>query len=508
MPDVRLATPGVYIEEVPSGVRAVSGVATSITAFIGRAERGPVNEPVLIGNSADYDRCFGGLSTHSTMSHSIRHYFQNGGHEAIVVRVQNDATAARFEFPGPSGPLSLVAASLGTWANNLKLEVDHKTINPSNDTSFNLAVREVVDGTKIAEEVFDNLSTRQEDDRFVGRVLEQQSALVRVKDDVPSSRQDPGSPSARTDGSDGDDVGFAQIAAPELEELNEGIWALDKADIFNLLCVPPFSNDTDVDVETWTAAQTYCRENCAFLIIDPPSTWGSPSDVVTGDDLAGAVPARDRNAAVYYPRVRIANPLNDDQVETYAPCGVIAGTYARTDARRGVWKAPAGKDAKLVGVDGLAYEMTNVENDILNGLGVNCIRNSQESGCVLWGSRTTAGVDRLASEWKYVPVRRLALFIEESIRRGTVWVVFDPIDEALRSQIRRHVGSFMAQLFRAGAIAGSMPDDAYFVRCDADTTTENDIREGIINVDVGFAPLRPAEFIRMRISLLTTGARP
>jgi len=501
MSDLPLVAPGVYVEEASTGERMIHGAPTSITAFIGRAERGPVNEPVPVSSMADYDRLFGGLWAGSTMSHSVRHFFENGGSDAIVVRIHNGATAATFEFPGPTGSLVFKAASSGSWANNLELEVDHETTFSNNDAAFNLTVREAVDGKTIVEEVFRNLSTDRENRHYVGWVLEQQSAMLQVTGDVPTGRPDAGPPVDRSDGSDGQDIGYAQTAAPELEKREEGLWALDKAEIFNLLCIPPFSTDTDVDVGTWAAAQEYCRTNCAFLIIDPPSSWARPPDVVVGNDLAGAVPARSRDAAVYFPRVRFANPLNGNKVETYAPCGVVAGIYARTDSRRGVWKAPAGKEAKLLGVDGLAYEMTDDENDILNSLGVNCIRSFSDNGCVLWGSRTTEGVDHIASEWKYVSVRRLALFILQSIQRGTLWAQFELVSEALYAEIRSHVRSFMANLFRQGVFAGSMPDDAYFVECDTVTTTENDTREGIINVEVGFAPLRPREFLLMTFSL-------
>lgn len=501
MSDLPRVHPGVYVEVAPGDGRVIRGATTSITAFIGRAERGPVNEPVLIRSGAEYDRTFGGLWAHSTMGHSIRHYFENGGRDAIVVRVHNGAAATTFEFPGQAGTLVLKAASPGSWANNLELEIDHETTLSGNVAAFKLTVREIVDGKTNAEEVFHDLSTHREDDRYVGWVLDQQSALLRVEGEVEIDRPDPGSPTARTDGSDGEDIGFVQIASPDLKKRNEGIWALNKAETFNLLCIPPFAERTDVDIETWTGAQEYCRTKCAFLIIDPPSNWVTPSDVAVGKDLAGVVPPRDCNSAVYYPRIEIANPLNGNRVETYAPCGVIAGIYARTDAKRGVWKAPAGTEATLVGVDGLAYEMTDHENNILNSLGVNCIRSSQESGCVLWGSRTMEGTDGAASEWKYVPVRRLALFIVQSIRFGTAWTMFELINDTFWSELRLHVASFMAQLFRLGAFAGSMPDDAYFVRCDPETTTKDDIKEGIINVDVGFAPLRPAEFVFMRFSL-------
>ena len=493
--------PGVYIEEVPASVRAIEGVPTSITAFIGRAERGLVDKPVRIQSLADYDQRFGGLWADSMMSHSIRHFFRNGGTDAIIVRVHNSGVAATFTLHGEAGPLMLEAANPGSWADNLAIEIDHQTQNPGDDTSFNLAIREVVDGKMITEEVFHELSTRPDDDRWVERALKHQSDLLRVQGELPVGRPNPGAPTARTNGNDGEDIGFAQIADPSLKQGLRGIWALDNTDIFNLLCVPPFSADMDVDAETWTAAQDYCHDKRAMLIIDPPSTWSSPSDVVAGDDLTGKVPARHKNAAVYFPRVKMANPLRNDQVEMFAPCGLIAGTYARIDTGRGVWTAPAGDEATLVGVDEFAYTMTDPENGKLNGLGVNCLRSIPDIGNVIWGSRTTVGADHIASDWRYVCVRRLALFLEESIRRGLLWVVFEPNDERLRSRIRSSVGSFMAKLFRNGAFPGLMPRDSYFVKCDEETTSEVDISQGIVNVEVGFAPLRPAEFVVILISI-------
>jgi len=491
--------PGVYIEEVPASVRAIEGVPTSITAFIGRAERGPVDKPVRIQSLADYDQRFGGLWADSMMSHSIRHFYLNGGADALVVRVHNSGVAATFTLHGEAGTLMLEAANPGSWADNLEVEVNHQTQSPRDDASFNLAVREVVNGKAIAQEVFHDLSIRLDDDRCVDRILKQQSEFLRVRGDMPTERPNPGPPEGRTNGGDGEDISFAQIADPALKPIHRGIWALDDADIFNMVCIPPFSNDTDVDAETWTAAQDYCHEKRAMLIIDPPSTWSTPSDVVASDDLTGTMPACHKNAAVYFPRVKMANPLKDDQVQMFAPCGLIAGIYARTDAQRGVWKAPAGVEAQLVGVDELAYTMTEPENGKLNGTGVNCLRSFPDIGNVIWDSRTTVGTDRLGSEWKYVPVRRLALFIEESLYRGTKWAVFEPNNELLWASIRRTIGAFMHNLFRAGAFQGSTPGEAYFVKCDRETTTRNDINLGNINILIGFAPLKPAEFVAIKI---------
>ncbi|MEM6353555.1 MAG: phage tail sheath C-terminal domain-containing protein, partial [Cyanobacteria bacterium P01_D01_bin.14] len=211
---------------------------------------------------------------------------------------------------------------------------------------------------------------------------------------------------------------------------------------------------------------------------------------------------KSKNSAVYFPMLVQPNSLRDNQMEEFSPVGAVAGIYARTDAQRGVWKAPAGTEATLVGVPKLEVSLTDAENGELNPLGLNCLRTLPAAGRVVWGARTLQGDDRLASEWKYVPVRRTALFIEESLYRGTQWAVFEPNDEPLWSQLRLNIGAFMQNLFRQGAFQGSTPQEAYLVKCDRETTTQNDINLGIVNVIVGFAPLKPAEFVILKIQQL------
>lgn len=238
-----------------------------------------------------------------------------------------------------------------------------------------------------------------------------------------------------------------------------------------------------------------------MLIVDPPNAWNSTDDVIddeTGFESLGLTGLAARNAALYFPRVKQTNPLLG-QIETFVPCGVVAGVIARTDTTRGVWKAPAGIDAALRGTQGLSVKMTDEENGIINPLGINSLRSFPIIGRVVWGARTLRGADQLADEYKYLPVRRLALFIEESLFRGTKWVVFEPNDEPLWAQIRLNVGAFMQNLFRQGAFQGSSPREAYFVKVDNETTTQNDINLGIVNIVVGFAPLKPAEFVVIKI---------
>jgi phage tail sheath protein FI len=501
--------PGVYIEEVPSGVRTITGVATSITAFVGFAPRGPVNEPTTVQSFAEYARVFGGLAALSTMSYAVQQYFLNGGRDAIIVRTarltgQASTRAAKSTFSAGAGnnTFTLEAANEGLWGDSLRVRIDH-TVDPSLPNAFNLSVKDLATGET---EVHRNLSTTAADALYAGRVLQTRSKLVRATA-VPASRPtasaaatnpDPfldASSISLTGGADG------QMADTDLVPAlgaTTGMYALDRADLFNLLCIPPVTRGGTLAVAARQQASAYCEQERALLLVDPDPSWDEPADVI-GDLGTFASGMVRKNAAVYFPRVRMADPALGNALETFPPCGVVAGVMARTDAERGVWKAPAGQETTLLGVQELAVKLTDGENGRLNPLGVNCLRTFPVIGNVVWGARTLDGADTLASEWKYVPVRRLALFLEESLYRGTQWVVFEPNDEPLWAQIRLNLGAFMQNLFRQGAFQGTTPREAYFVKCDKETTTQNDINLGIVNIVVGFAPLKPAEFVIIRI---------
>jgi uncharacterized protein len=260
-----------------------------------------------------------------------------------------------------------------------------------------------------------------------------------------------------------------------------------------LLCIPPYKDDSSTDLPLLNDAAVFCQKHRAFLIIDSPPKSNKTSIKTWVNDLT-----RSNYAAVFFPRLKKPNPLHGNQLEEFASCGAIAGIFASTDAQRGVWKAPAGLDASLVGIPDLSFPLTDDENGELNPLGINCLRSFPVRGRVVWGSRTLKGADQLADEYKYIPVRRLALYLEESLYRGTQWIVFEPNDEPLWAQIRLNIGAFMNNLFRQGAFQGRTPQDAYFVKCSSETTTQNDINLGIVNIIVGFAPLKPAEFVVLK----------
>jgi len=520
---VTLSYPGVYIEEVSSGVRTVTGVATSITAFIGRTLRGPTNDPVRVQSFAEFERRFGGLWRDSTLSYSLQQFFQNGGTDALIVRVHNGAAAATLTL---AASFNLVAANPGKWGEKLRVRIDHNTrphlsTDPANSL-FNLSVRDTATGTT---ERFLNLSTDPNNARFVTRVFEQESNLVRIvtpPGTVPALRPAAhGNPPAGADplldnasstmftttGNEGIAITDNQISLATLEAAKQGIWALQKADLFNLLCIPPLTREPggDVNSQTRSAAAAYCLARRAMFIVDPLMAWDEPSDLTgpSGLDSAGWGLARSTNAALYFPFLRLPDPLQENRLADFAPCGAVAGVMARTDGQRGVWKAPAGNDATLNGVAELTVKLTDGENGQLNPLAVNCLRSFPVTGRLVWGARTLRGADQLASEWKYLPVRRTALFLEESLFRSSQWVVFEPNDEPLWAQIRLNFGAFMQNLFRQGAFQGRSPREAYFVKCDRETTTQNDIDLGIVNIVVGFAPLKPAEFVVIKLQQIT-----
>ncbi len=491
--------PGVYIEEIPSGVRTITGVATSITAFVGAAARGPESEPTTIYSFADFERIFGGLSARSTMSYAVHDFYTNGGSQAVVVRLINGATKATISLP--IGALTLEAASAGAWGNNLSATVDYNTADPTNNNLFNLTVSEV----RGATEKFLNVSIAPADARFLPRVLKQSSNLVRVQNDVVNVRPDAVTTNATANsGSDGNDLTGAQFSGAGMQANKTGIYALEKADLFNLLCLPPLTQAADMPANVYQGALAYCVSRRAMLLVDPPAAWSANPNTAAATALAGLgalglTGEASRNATLYFPSITEADLLRQGQSGTFAPCGAVAGIMARTDSERGVWKAPAGLDATINGIQGLAVNLTDGENGSLNPVGINCLRSFALAGQVVWGARTLRGADVFADDYKYIPVRRLALYIEESLYRGTKWVVFEPNDEPLWAQIRLNVGAFMHELFRKGAFQGQTPKDAYFVKCDKETTTQNDINLGIVNILVGFAPLKPAEFVIIQI---------
>jgi phage tail sheath protein FI len=640
--------PGVYIEELPSGVRPISGVATSVTAFVGYTARGLDHRPTRLFSFGDYERAFGGHAADSLVSYAVSQFFLNGGGEAWVVRVPKpDGVAASVQLrDGPTGAapvaLELTALSRGAWANDVLVDVDHDVV--GDPKAFNLTLTDIVTGTT---ERFGNVTLDDSAANYVeavvndaasgselveaaatpasgrpaasgtiggavdiGALANDQAYKMRVAFDVPAGATVdltvieqgetlPGSllglcqlverkinlalapvlpggrvrctpvgaairlqadfspellgaeldaavtvsaltPSALTMlaltpalttvnvghyrlgrgravlGQAGPVTGEDGATLPGTADLigsaaaSTGLNALDRVDLFNLLSVPDASRSSAGDPhalaanvspnDVWAAAATLCAARRAVLLIDPPPAVDDLDGAL--DWIASDLTVKGPNAAAYFPRIRAGDPLDDFKPRLFAPSGAVAGLIARLDGARGAWKSPAGTEARLVGVTELEHRLTDAEHGVLNPLGLNCLRTFPVYGTIAWGARTLDGADVAASQWKYLAVRRTALYIEESLFRGTKWAVFEPNDEGLWAQLRLNIGAFMHGLFRLGAFQGTTPTEAYLVKCDAETTTQADVDRGIVNILVGFAPLKPAEFVFIRLQQL------
>lgn len=750
--------PGVYVEELPSGVHTITGVSTAVTAFLGYFLQGPMNTPVQIFSVADLERNFGSLALNSEAGYGIRQFFANGGAEAWVVRVASSTSQAALGLAAidmadsatsTTAILTATAASPGVWGNQVRLAVDYNTAAPG--SGFNLTVT-LVDKSSppntTATETYRNLVLDSTSASFAPSVVNAASALIQLQaasTAAPTDRPAPtgtvggnisgvvldGLPgqtmtvalggnqiggtltypdTAPTDITDlastlqgllaalgtppaipattitlipasgataalsisspsqaagaalafsgalanslkltggaasgtvsGDISGISLSALPgkqmtiklsgtsigtvkypaaapanladlatvlqqqlaAIAEISDavvtqvsgagvtaslqvsavsstpeaavtfsgpladalelsgatgnvqqyalggtaahaqvvptvfsspfttnvggdggqpdatallgdqgkktGMYALENAPGFNILCLPDVMNLSDTEAfAVISAAETYCQGKWAFLIVDVPQNPGGgvaqPAlrESLTGIQtwMAANSTLRSSYAALYYPRPQIPDPLIGFRLRPVASSGTLAGLFAQTDGTRGVWKAPAGTAAVLTNVSALAYVLNDSENGVLNPLGINCLRSLPIYGNVCWGARTLNGADQLESQWKYIPVRRLANYIEASLYQGIQWVVFEPNAEPLWSQIRLNIGTFMQQLFEQGAFQGTTPNSAYFVKCDSETTTQADIDQGVVNIIVGFAPLFPAEFVILQI---------
>jgi hypothetical protein len=427
----------------------------------------------------------------------VRQFFDNGGSDAYIVRIAlfnsgtpaNDAKIASCSI----NDLGIQANSPGLWANSYSITL---TLRADDNTRFRLDVIGPSPSTNIVE-TFQDLSMNKADPRWAPNVVNGRSAfmdkLTTASTNVPGPTTKP-----FTGGLDGtvllaNDGSFVNAIDP----LFATGGTVDRIDLFNLVCVPGLTNIA-ANQTALAQLQKRCHARRAFLIVD--SLQNETVANMSGSAGEAGLTGPDGNfSALYYPWVMQPDPLQSGVVRDFPPCGFVAGVYARTDATRGVWKAPAGTDAGVNGGVAFALTLSDAENGQLNPIGVNCLRTLPVYGNVVWGARTLHGQNDRGSEWKYVPVRRMALFLEESLYRGTQWVVFEPNDEPLWAQIRLNIGAFMQGLFRQGAFQGRSPREAYFVKCDRESTTQADINLGIVNIIVGFAPLKPAEFVVIKI---------
>ncbi len=403
------------------------------------------------------------------------------------------------------GTLTLFAANPGAWGNSLQVSV---TASASNPGKFGL---QVLYAGKTVEN-FVNLSVLSTDPQYAVTVINNDSAYVSFINPANGTIVAPASvpvasttPVTLNGGADGTPLVPASDGNFELAMTSNatgGVFLLDRVDIFNLLCVP-----AETDAPTIQTLQSYCALKRAFYIVDPPqnsTTLGLISTGPVGSTKGSLTNAPNAaNSAYYFPWISAPDALFGNRARLFPPCGFMAGIYAATDTDTGVWKAPAGINAGLTGVQGLQYNLTDIENGNLNIQAINCLREFKVYGDVVWGARTLLGNDQTGSEWKYVPIRRLALFLESSLFDGTKWVVFEPNDETLWGQIRLNITAFMQGLFLQGAFQGTSPQQAYFVKCDAENNPQASIDLGVVNILVGFAPLYPAEFVVIQIQQMS-----
>lgn len=665
--------PGVYTQELPSGVRTISGAATSVALFVGPTRTGIDNRAIRIQNFGDFERQFGGLVQTSSLSYSVLHFFANGGSEAFVWRVPPAgaaaaASAVKRDASGSASSLTFTALSAGAASGEIHVEIDSFGIDANPFTTeaakkrgFNLTVTDRATGRV---ERFTRLSTASSSARFAQAVINDAgtgsklikltvngvdaerpvtngtayrlaalpaagnfganintNVLIAVRDaagavdnaqsvtltdvtvfangtpkpasllevaakleaainlkiretaaanaamqgvsvsvslaengqylwlktsapvagqfarrlfDATVTLANPASGTSftgqfvtggaavanvsryrlgapYTPASSEQVVGSSLVVGidgnaagqPDTSAFKAAVLALEAPDpFFNLLCLPDLVRPAAGDPLTlhhasamaiYAEAARICAEKHAFLLIDPP-----PNVVDVGSAEAfktTGIPFASSHSAAYFPNIRVDDPLEAGAIRSHPPSGAMAGLFARTDGQFGVWQAPAGTEAVLAGAYGPSVELSDADHGVLNPIGLNCIRKFPVYGTVAFGARTIDGANALGSEWKYVPVRRTASYILRSLSEGLRWAVHKPNGEQLWSQLRLNTTAFMHGLFRQGAFKGVSAKDAYFVACDASTTSGDDINQGVVNIVVGFAPLKPAEFV-------------
>ena len=521
---VSLTNPGVYIQELPNPVQSIVGVPTAVAAFYGQAPQGQVDYPYQVNSWADYENEFGGLDSAYPLSYAVYLFFVNGGSTALVVRY-NDPNVGTASAQ-LSTDITLDASSSGDWGTQLSAEVDYANLLDPQVNLFNLTITQTQGSTVVAQEVYRGASLTKGNPQYLPTLLNASRLVTPATGNAwtqkPAETKElaftmpaaaagaPGGGAAGGGAAGGGAAGGGVAAAPPaggtggpvptLGDPNQktGIYALLKANIFNMLCLP-VDPLTTYDAQTLSDAADFCKKYRAMLIMDPPVAWTNSPPPLQFPTITGspAISSASENAAVYYPNLVVT----DGAGATFdvGPCGAVAGVWAATDNSRGVWKAPAGTAATISGITGFTAQVDDGESGILNPLAVNGLRTLPVVGGAVWGARTTVGADQNPSQWKYIPVRRVALYIEESLRRGMQWAVFEPNAEPLWASLRLDVTAFMQGLFRQGAFAGTTAAQAYLVKCDASNNPPDQVALGIVNVLVGFAPLYPAEFVIISI---------
>lgn len=528
-------SPGVYVEEIELGPKPIQGVGTSTAGFLGQTERGSVS-PRLVTSFEQFTRVYGSYIDQSFLAYAVEGFFRNGGQRCFIGRIvrigeDDDANNAQtIDVNEGSDTITIEAVGPGNWAKNVAFKINDASLQNNNALLFKLTVmywkktppQPVVDPTDRDElnnsdrreptilEVYDNLSPLPESPDYLKKRINGVSDLVKLdvvagKEGIRPDNADltmlmdllP-DPNANLDGTPvvaEDYDGVERLFVEDGENVTErsGLLGFKHVDEIAIVCAP----DQAVDADLADKIVDHCEDpdlKDRFAILQSARD-DFPSKI--GTTLR---PSRDsKYAGFYYPWIKILDPVtNRDKL--VPPGGHVAGIFARSDVERGVHKAPANEIVR--GARALQFAIGKREQDILNPIGVNVIRTFPGRGIRLWGARTTSS-DPL---WKYVNVRRLFLFLEESIDEGTQWVVFEPNNEQLWARVKQTITQFLTTVWRTGALMGTTPEEAFFVKVDRTTMTQDDIDNGRLIVVIGVAPTKPAEFVIFRIAQFTAGA--
>jgi phage tail sheath protein FI len=499
-------SPGVYVEEVSGGSKPIEGVGTAVAAFIGFAEKGPYNRATLVTNWDQFRRTFGDFKEDCYLPHAVYGYFNNGGGSCYVVRVgreDGDGTAAEAQLPSRTeqrlGTLKITALKPGAEHNDISVQVeDHGEGAP--DDQFKLIIRKGGGGPG-REEVYEGVTLRKGKNN-VETLVNAQSKLVKILDmglnaGLPEKR-----PAAGTYQLQGGQSKATAALAPGdfMGDVSQrtGLGGFEPVTEITMVAIPDLMGSYqrgEIDAGGVQAVQTALINHCENMrdrvaILDPLPGL-SPQEVL--DWRVNGTKFDSSYAALYYPWVTVYDPLTQKNIQV-PPCGHIAGVWARNDTTRGVHKAPANEVVR--GALDLAVHTTKGERDLLNPTGVNCVVAFPGQGIRVWGARTLSS----DPEWRYVPIRRLFNYLEKSIEYGTQWVVFEPNDMDLWERIKRTLKAFLTREWRNGALFGATADQAFYVKCDAETNPPEVRDAGMVITEIGVAPVKPAEFVIFRIS--------
>jgi phage tail sheath protein FI len=500
--------PGVYIQELPSNSHAITAAPTSIAIFVGythpfMTDSAYWNVATQIFSFNDYEKKFGGLYTsgvfESHVAYAASQFFLNGGAIAYVVALQPNYYDSTGTNHGPAqNPVTQVGAVQFTGLQPVDLVPMTVTINnvqtPANTADVSISYGPMFETYRKV-----NLGTST-DPNFIMNRINGISKLITVQAPLNSSFTAVGQAALQTPS--GVYPTWTTFSVDDFTGVFAQDSSLDKLPVFNLVLIPGVADTT-----IWSEGLAFCERKLAFMIMDPPvqdTADGFGENLPTiFDDFQGSIIPKSTNGALYFPYVNCGDPLTGSTFPL-PPSGSVAGLYATTDNNRGVWKAPAGLQTVIQNTIGVVDtgDMTDARQGTLNPIGVDCLRNVPGIGTVIWGARTLVAENTSLQQWEYVPVRRIALFLEQTLRANLTWVVFEPNDEPLWVAIRSSIESFMLSLFQQGAFQGTKPSQAFQVLCDDTTTTQQDIDTGVVNILVAFAPLKPAEFVVIEIAQL------